>query len=511
MKKNYSLLSLLLVLSVTVAQAQVVNQIYDHDTTDLNQLRNMPFDESKLLVVSGFSFSQEGVKYHELDQTSGQLIDLTFNNVDTIFSSPEVKDDKLFFEASISGLGRELVAYDGTSTYFFDFNIGSGDSDPTIIKFQDDLYVTASDGAIRQLYKYTGGTTFLQITEEIEDDVVQFIANRGNDYYYTTYNPLNGKFIKTTENNNGVLTHASITPMSFQESIGDVVLLNDNIFLLSYYYTFSDASYRVDRIDVNDAVTTFHFETGGQFSGGHLFAYDNDLLFYRTEPNHTEILNISVPQQPVIQVGIDPSIYQTIGGHVVQNNKLFIYGYSYIMDVSGTIPVPLIEDASTINIVPAFETDSSFYLYEIAPFSIGGSSGIIEVSSITNQLITYPVSDDGGHFSHNHPMVANNGDVTFIFKTEDNIPSTDVYSLSSILSTEEHQLASIDVFPNPTINGQFSIVLPEAGEVNLLTLGGQIVRTERLDAGTNTVQINTLKPGIYLIKYRNRIQRLFVD
>ncbi|MCJ8289955.1 MAG: T9SS type A sorting domain-containing protein [Crocinitomicaceae bacterium] len=511
MKQKYLVLCLSLFFCASKINAQVVNQIYDHDTTDLSQLHNMPFNETKMLVVSGFAFAPAGLTFHELDQSSGQLIDLTFTNVDTILSTPEFKDDKFFFEASINGLGRELVAYDGTSTYFFDFNTGAGSSNPEIFEFENEIYVIANDGAIRQLYKYAGGTSFEQISEEIENDVDIFIANRGDEYYYITFSIVNGRAIKSTLNNNGILTHSTIVQTSWQESLVDVVLLNGDIFMLSGLYTFVDASYRVDKIDLSNTITTHHFETGSQYSSGSILAFDGDILFYRTDPGHTEILNVSTAQQPFVQVSIDPAQYNLIGNHVVQNDKLFIYGVEYILDVSGSTPLPIIEDGSVIQLSPAFETDSSFFVYEIAPFSSGEISGIIEVSSITNQYISYEVSNEGGFFSYSSPMVVNNGEVKFIFKTEGSNPSTDIYSFSSILAIDENDLVAFELFPNPSVNGHFKLVLPQPGKVNIYTLEGQIIQSMDLDLGINEVNVKNLTTGIYLVEYNNKVQRLFVN
>lgn len=510
MKQNYFSLLFTLALSSFAVNAQTVNQIYDHDSTDLNQLENMPFDASRLLVVSGFSFSSDGYRFRELDQSSGQLIDLPINNVDTLLSAPVSQGDKLFFEASINGMGREIAAYDGTSTYFFDLNTGTGNSDPEIFSFENELYAIAYDGTLRQLFKFTG-TSFQQISEETEDDVTDFIANRGNEYYYITFSNLNGRAIKSTVDNSGALTHSTISPTSFQEALGDVVLLNGDIYFVSYVYTVTDASYRVDKIDASNMITTHHFETGGQFSSSHLLAYNNDILFYLTEPGLAEILNVSVPQQPLIQVSIDPAQYNLIGGHVVHNGKLFIYGDQYVMDVSGTTPVALIEDASTIRLTPAYETSSAFYLYELAQPLSGGPSGIIEVTSTTNQLIAYDVSNDAGFFFHTSPMVENNGELKFIFKTETGTPSTDIYSLTSIATIPDNLQEDFALFPNPSTNGDFSIRLPKSGDVRITTLEGQLVKTMHLEEGTNHVQVDELSAGIYLIEYLGNVQRLVVN
>lgn len=510
MKKRYATFYLIFFICASAINAQVVNQIYDHDTTDLNQLHNMPFDETQLLVVSGNSYSPSGIHFHELDQVANQLTEITFTDVDTIFSTPEFKDDKLFFEASINGLGRELVAYDGTSTYFFDFNLGAGNSNPQIIEFENDIYVIAYDGALRQLFKYTGGTSFQQISEEIENDVDYFIATRGNEYYYITFSTTNGRSVMSTEDNNGTLIHSYISPASFQESLGDVVLSNGAIYLLSYYYTVIDASYRIDKIDANNLITTHHFQDGSLYSSGHLLEFDDEILFYRTEPNHTEILNVSTAQQPFVQISLDPAQYNLIGNHVVQNNKLFIFSDQYILDVSGATPIPIIENGSYLQLIPALVSDSSFYLYEIAPMA-GQSSNVVEVSSINNQIISYPVSTEGSYLNITQPMVKNNGELKFIFRTQGASPSSDIYAFSSVSAIEEQELTAFDLYPNPSIDGRFSIVLPHEGDVNIFTLEGQMIQSKHYDLGINTVDVGDLTSGVYFIEFNSVVQRIFVD
>jgi len=510
MKQFYTILCLSTLLSATTSFSQSVTKIYDHDTTDLSLLLNMPFDETRLLVVSGASYSPSGLSYHELNQTTSQLIDLSFPNINTIFSFPTITGDKLFFEASVNGIGREIVSYDGTTTLTYDLNAGAGDSDPEIIEFDGEVYAIAFDGGTRQLFKYDGVSNFDLISAETNAEVTDFIASRNDSYYYITFNSTDGRKIKVTEDNSGVLSHSIITPTSYQETLSEVVLLNDDIYMLSAIYTLSDVTYRVDKIDINDGITTHHFETAGPYSGGHILAYYNDILYYRTEPGSCDILNVSVPSQPIVQVSIDPVQYSLIGGHVVQNGKLFIYGYQYILDVSSNPPVPIIEDGSQIQIVPAFETNDAFYLYEIALTS-GEQSGIIEVSSLTNQHVRYPVSTEAGYMTFGDKVVENNGEITFIFRTNGPPQSTDIYSFGSALSVEENDLSRFEVYPNPSTNGSVNINVLEAGEMILTTVEGQVLGSFELHTGINPIDVSYLSSGVYLVQFGSSIQRLLVD
>lgn len=512
MKTFYTILCFLLTAGMSASYAQTVNQIYDHDTTDLTQLHNMPFDESRLLVVSGYPFSSGGLTYHELDQGTAQLIDLSFPNVDTIRSFPKFTDDKIFFEASVTGAGKEIVAYDGTSVFIFDITPGPGSSHSRLIEFEGEIYAIANLGTFRQLYRYTetGSPTFELVSGETDADVVDFIARRNNAYYYTTFNPTTGRKIKVTTDNGGTLTHSLITPTSYQESVGDVVLLNNDIYFLSNQYTTLDASYRVDKIDINNNITTHYYETAGNISSAKLLAYNGDILYYRTEPGSGEILNISVAGQSFTQIAIDPIQYNLIGNHVVQNGKLFIYGDQYILNVSSNTPVPVIEDGFFIQITPAYQTNDAFYVYEISP-NTAELSGIIEVSSLTNQLITYPVATEAGYMDFTTKMVENNGEVAFIFRTNGSASSTDIYSLASLLSTNENVLAHFDAYPNPVSNGTLSLDAPQTGDLIISNIEGQRIASVMLHAGINTIDLSHVSSGVYLLHYGNTVQRILVE
>lgn len=488
--------------------AQVVNQIYDHDSTDLTELYNMPFNENRLLVVAGYDFSPEGTIYYELPQGSNQLVEMSFANVDTVFGSPRFKEDKLFFEASVAGLGRELAAFDGTTTFTFDFNNGAGNSNPELYEFDNELYVIATNGSIRQLYKYVSGT-FEQISEEVQNDVVNFIANRGNEYYYITFNSTNGRFIRVTENNGGLLTHSTITQTSFQETLGHALILNGDIYTFTYIYSTIDAFYRIDKIDLNNTITTQYNETASIYSSGKLLTYNNELLYYRTEPNHAEVVNITLAGLPYPQISLDPAQYNLIGNHVVQNGKLFLIGNDYVLDCSGSLPVTVLDSGMMIQLNPAYISDSSFYLYEISP-TTGTFSTMIEVGSVSSDAVRYPVTTDGGFMLITHPMVENNGDLKFIYRTQGAAQSTDIYSFSSVLDLDENDLATFDIYPNPSNDGNFSIDIPQAGEVKIYMLDGQLVQSYQLSSGVNQLELKNARAGIYLVAYNQRMKRLLV-
>lgn len=506
MKTLYRTLLAALILSPAFTHAQTVNQIYDHDSTEFTQLYNMPFDESRLLVVAGFDSYASHTKLYEYDDQNSQLIEMVFSGVDTIYGVPTLHEDKIFFASYTNGLGIELSAFDGTATYSFDFNLGTGDSNPVLATFEDELFVIASDGSNRQLYKYMGGTSFFQISEETQADVAQFIAQRGDQYVYSINNQAIKQF-KSTVDNNGILTHSTIAPTNINETVEDVVMMNGDIYMLSAFYSIVDASYRVDKIDATNLITTYHYETAGQISSGHILAFNNELLYYRTEPGHIEVLDISNSGQPVTFMQMPPQQYNYILGHVVKNGRLFFYGDTYIVELSSMIFNFVLEDANLLQNANVYETDTAFYMYEINP-TVGNNSNVLEVNTITNDFVRYPVSTEGGYMYLDHPMVENNGNLKFIFKTEGLLPSTDIYSFDSVLSVDDKELSEIEVYPNPSSDGNWILEAPMDVKVQITTTDGKIVANEVVVEGINAMP--SLPTGLYLVHIGGTTKKLLV-
>ncbi len=80
--------------------------------------------------------------------------------------------------------------------------------------------------------------------------------------------------------------------------------------------------------------------------------------------------------------------------------------------------------------------------------------------------------------------------------------------LTGIISFKEgsaglavNEMPGLDIYPNPASN-KVSIVLPGSIEATakILNAQGQLIMTELLPSGLSTLDISTLKPGIYLIE-----------
>ncbi len=284
--------------------------------------------------------------------------------------------------------------------------------------------------------------------------------------------------------------------------------MNGDVFLLSAIYSLVDAAYRVDKIDATSTITTNYYETGGQFSSAHLLAHNSNLLYYRTEPNHIEVLDITTSGQPAQYLTMDPTQYNYIAGHVVKNGKFFFYAETYIVEVSSGIFNFTLEDGNMIQLVNIYETDDAIYFYEVNPVA-GNNSGVIEVDVNTNAMMRHAVSQDGSYMYLNHPMVENNGELKFIFSNSETMISTDIYSFSSSLSLSELEEETLSVFPNPSVNGDVIIELSAADQILITSLEGKLVQKFKGVKGGNAIHLH--ESGVYLIHSNGKSQKVIIQ
>jgi len=79
------------------------------------------------------------------------------------------------------------------------------------------------------------------------------------------------------------------------------------------------------------------------------------------------------------------------------------------------------------------------------------------------------------------------------------IPFIDIDAINEINTT------GFEVWPNPVSNGTFSLILDEAtpSEVVIYNIKGQKVASQRIENKINTINVNTLVSGIYIVEVKN--------
>jgi len=74
---------------------------------------------------------------------------------------------------------------------------------------------------------------------------------------------------------------------------------------------------------------------------------------------------------------------------------------------------------------------------------------------------------------------------------------------SAAAGVETTSLANITIYPNPIKDGYFTIHLNEKSILTFYTILGEVVQTKTVTAGLQTVTVNKLTTGFYLLKIQN--------
>lgn len=114
----------------------------------------------------------------------------------------------------------------------------------------------------------------------------------------------------------------------------------------------------------------------------------------------------------------------------------------------------------------------------------------------TNE-ITFPGSDVISPFSSSAPMLSCDGRLFFRANYLTSI-GQELYTLDLSTGTEEVEREGALLYPNPVMD-QLIVQLDRSGDARLLDPSGRLVRSMRLVAGPNTVEMDGLVAGAYIL------------
>ena len=83
----------------------------------------------------------------------------------------------------------------------------------------------------------------------------------------------------------------------------------------------------------------------------------------------------------------------------------------------------------------------------------------------------------------------------------------DIYNTNSI---DDTQISVINLYPNPMSNST-TIDAPNSGVLEIVGINGQKVLTQKALEGKNTVDVSSLSPGIYMIKFTDDTGKVLRD
>lgn len=499
-------------MSSLIVCAQSVTKIYQHDTSSLSQLYVMPYDMSELMVVSGSGFSSSDHEY--FTYSNGTITPLTFNGVDTIVGPPVLGADRIFFKGKINGLGEELVVYDGNSTYFFDFNLGTSSSKPEIISYNNEIFIIANNGVKRQLYLYEGGSNFLQITNQLNSDVIEFLGFRNMDYYYfeeDDSDPLL-KTLVVASNTGGNFSYSNLSSFVLNSTNSEVVELNDELYFKNSVYVGGNVIERILQIDPSNVIADYFNNTMNSFFQTLLFKFEGKILTYSTDIANSEVVELTGVGQTAIYADLGAGVGENMFYAIANNNVLYMYNESSVLSIENGTSSQILSMGNGLTYPPILEESDRFYLIENS-IGTGNSARIFEINSSSNPVFDAVITDDPSYTMSANAGVRYNGEVVFIFKeifaTE---VRSDLYTFQSILGQTEVSLNQISSYPNPlNSGGDLTVFTSEAEDYILSSITGSVIQMGRLTQGENLIDLQECTAGIYLLKTDNSSIRIVIQ
>lgn len=498
-----------------MAFAQPIQQIYDHDSSDLWQLHNMPFDESRLLVTSGFGSFVAPNTYYEL--SNGQLNEMTFTGVDQIHGSPVALGTKMFFIGESAATGRELTYFDGTSTVSFDINSGSAHSTPLMTVDDGELIFTAKTGAERQLFRYDGGFSITQISQESGFNCSMFLGKRGNNYYFLAKSQSNATDpfrVKVAVDNGGSFAITELGPLAYASGISRPIVQNGNFYFVNRHdYVGSQPSeVGVYEIDANDNLTMIHQEQVTGNFGARLIAHDGKVCYYKTmtQSGSSDILELTGPGTSSVYASVDPTAYGEITGHVSHAGKTLLITGNYALElINGSINPITNSTVGYLRSEPAEIVGAKVYLYE-TPFQTGVAKlHVIDLS--TMGTTAHDIVQNGAFTLPDGAAEFNNGTLKFLFRDENNGTITsDIYEFAPNVGLGDVQEDDISVFPNPVINDVLRIRGIDGEEFQIFDSSGQLVYETTAIGDEFQVNVVSWKSGMYVLRVGEHTKNLVI-
>jgi hypothetical protein len=129
-----------------------------------------------------------------------------------------------------------------------------------------------------------------------------------------------------------------------------------------------------------------------------------------------------------------------------------------------------------------------------------------------NEAIAWTVTDENGYYifenipSGNYTVLAETASASaesaVNMDGELNQKNADLMLKSSEENTDVEQLSEdiLQIYPNP-VKDQCIIQVSHAGQMNLFTISGQLVKNQQLNSGSNLIVLDNLKQGIYILRF----------
>ncbi|MDG1331226.1 MAG: T9SS type A sorting domain-containing protein [Crocinitomicaceae bacterium] len=484
------------------------------------QLVKLPWDASKLYQVTRDVDQSSGVFYYTIDDVStGAVVPISIPLINQVRGEPTFVDDGILFSA-IAGYGIELVYFDGVNSTIFDLNSGVGDSDPVIQEIDDRVFVVANDGNNTQLYEFDKSTHLLEQITTGMVSIQSVCATWDGDVFYstksinTTFNEDEYQLIKASSAN-GSYSFTTIQTIGFPIGINGGFnwkhpVLKDGLLYFSAVHTHTDVSliwtvsiFVVYPDDQMYPVNLILPSLSGEFK---LFEWDGLLCVYSdshdtlySSPDAVNFTEMQIPAGNSLiehRVSSNNKLYFT-SIHPDDSRELFQFDGSFVSIRDGEHLHFLLEDNDILYYSDYRGADSSSIVLVYT-----GIDFVDEVKIVV-----------GSHSPDRKSAVMYNGLFTFLFTNGGFVGHHDIFQLTGSPSVDLDELElEMSLYPNPISTGDvLSMRALRDGEVELINTSGSVVKRFDLINGEAHLNTSFLSPGVYLISFMNRTQRIVVQ
>lgn len=436
----------------------------------------------------------------------------------------EFKDNLFFTVTKIAG-GKgivELAKISSDNTFSTVTQLYSTDHghisnyEPAMAVSGERLFVIKYDADGKGLWHSTDGINFQKIMDPYAGLNGKNIDNlyATPDYlYYTAQTESNGMELFSCKSSSVNVKCLHIISGALPAKTGKPHMYNNNL-----YFSVLDASHGNELWSYNESdgagIVADHVPGDGDFNPRDLIVYDNKLFFTaQTAATGSELYSYNGSTISLEKNIKDGDSDSEPSNKIVIDNRLY---FAAINNGGSTQLYELFENNLTEFDFPGPGNVSPDFLIEFDNRLFG--SGFMrstgrEVFYLQNQSpemidIDTRSSFLGGQNSDPEYLTVFNNALYCIAEKEDdhNIFKITKNGATAINTTESH--TAFNITPNPATS-QFTITSSDnqiEGNVQIFDLSGKIVLEQHVGTGNETINVDRLQPGLYIVSYRSGSQ-----
>ncbi len=495
-------------------QATLFDTPLNEPNAALHAIIGYPNDESKLMLIQAFGEYPHDFKLYGYDESKN----VAFAPTTVCGSSSNIPvelSNGILFGGNTYSSGTEPVFFDGVQSIIVDINNGVNGSDPDFFQFEERTFFTAFNGISRQLYEYLSPTNYIQISNELVENVeIPLGIYQNNVFYRTRFQDSICSLKKALFSNNSYSVETLRTQTGVFVNWKLLGEINSQFIISEYDMMTINSSDAMNILSFDDDWNSISIYEGNYFVpyidkwnsvkiNGELYLYLGSSLYKTTDglslSLETELSNEWFKDYFVLNEKIYFITHKINGTHIIYNYENSDFTPKYIgKDLKKSI-----------------DTDSEIYLTEWAS---GSQMSKYLKFNTSEELTTYDVGINFSQPNETQNARIWSGKPTFLwsefnFINDFGLINMDIYQIETILGIDDlENQTTISVFPNPIPSGS-AINVNSSIQIHASMVDGigREVKVLDLNEGENKIETNGLNSGVYFIKGGNTSQKIIIQ